>query len=194
MVSLTIDENNKKVIECLELNIQETLLLKTLEEFYNNKKHFDILESIVNGSNLISRRTIEYFVTKYSNIENINYILNTNDKNLKFNVYSSYKDQLKCHKKKYFDPFGRGDRIPFFSNDTCIITTIGQLNFYRWFISKQIYQYCLTNHSHIQESLLSNFNKQKKKNSHKKCHTYYKNDIIKARYNAPINLSVSFDI
>ena len=46
------------------------------------------------------------------------------------------KNQLKAYSKKYFDPFGRGDRIPFFSNNTCIITTIGQLNFYKWFIEK----------------------------------------------------------
>ena len=72
---------------------------------------------------------------------NIYYDLVNKDAVNKFTVHSSYKDQLKAHRKKYFDQFGRGDRIPFFSKDNYIITTIGQLNFYRWFFSKKIYTY-----------------------------------------------------
>jgi hypothetical protein len=194
MVGLTINENNNKVIEFLNLNIQETILLRSVENYFTDKNNFYILKTIVNGSNTISRRTIEYFVTKYSNIKNTTYLIENNDKKIKFNVYSSYKDKLKCHKKKYFDPFGRGDRIPFFSNDTCIITTIGQLNFYKWFITNDIYIYCLNNHDEIQSSLLENFNKNKKKSNKKKQFSYYENNIVKNQYNTPINLSVTFDV
>jgi hypothetical protein len=75
---------------------------------------------------------------------------------------------LKAHKKKYFDPFGRGDRIPFFANNDCVITTIGQLNFYRWFFTKKIYDYCLTNYNIIQTELLSNKNVKKRQKSFNK--------------------------
>ena len=195
MVSLTIDNENDIVIKTFNLNIQEVMLLKQQEEFFSNKFYFNILQTIVDGSNLISRRTIEYFVTKYSNLKNTTFFIENEQQKIKFNVYSSYKDKLKCHKKKYFDPFGRGDRIPFFSNNTCIITTIGQLNFYKWFISKDIYKYCVENHEEIQTSLLQNFNKNKKKDSKKKKQNYYKTPIIiKNQYNAPINLCVSFDV
>ena len=193
MVGLTIDENNNKVIKTLNLNIQETIILKAVEE-YNNKNNFNILQTIVEGNNVISRRTIEYFVTKYSNIKNTTYFIENLNKKIKFNVYSSYKDKLKCHKKKYFDPFGRGDRIPFFSNNTCIITTVGQLNFYKWFITNNIYKYCLDNHKEIQDSLLQNFNKNKKKSSKKNYNSYYKNNIVRNQYKIPINLSVTFDV
>ena len=194
MVALTIDENNNKVVQSLNLNIQETIILKSVEEYFNNNDNFMILKTIVDGSNVISRRTIEYFVTKYSNLKNTTYLLERDNKKIKFNVYSSYKDKLKCHKKKYFDPFGRGDRIPFFSNNTCIITTVGQLNFYKWFITNNIYKYCFDNHNEIQESLLENFNKNKKKSSKKTNYSYYKSNIVKNQYNAPVNLSVTFDI
>lgn len=196
MVYLTIEKDNSTVIEHFNFNVQETMLLKSLEAFFIKTDNFSILETIINGTNLISRRTIEYFVTKYSNINNVTYYLNNNNKKIKFNVYSSYKDKLKCHKKKYFDPFGRGDRIPFFSNSNCIITTIGQLNFYRWFIVNDIYKYCLDYHDIIQKSLLINFNKNKKKISKKVNSTsYFKNTlVIENQYNEPINLSVSFDI
>lgn len=194
MVGLTIDENNNKVIQELNLNIQEIIILKGVEEFFSNKNNFNILQTIVNGNNTISRRTIEYFVTKYSNIKNTTYFIENLSKRIKFNVYSSYKDKLKCHKKKYFDPFGRGDRIPFFSNNTCIITTIGQLNFYKWFIINDIYKYCLDNHKEIQDSLLQNFTKNKKKSNKKNYNLYYKNNIVKNQYKMPVNLSVTFDV
>ena len=194
MVALTIDENNNKVIQELNLNIQETIILRSVEEYFSDENNFNILKTIIDGNNDISRRTIEYFVTKYSNLKNTTYFIENLNKKVKFNVYSSYKDKLKCHKKKYFDPFGRGDRIPFFSNDTCIITTVGQLNFYKWFITNDIYKYCLDNHKEIQESLLQNFSKIKKKSSKKNYNLYYKNNIIKNQYKAPINLSVTFDV
>ena len=194
MVRLTTDENNCKVIHYLNLNIQEIIILKSVEDYFSNKNNFYILKTIIEGTNIISRRTIEYLVTKYSNIKNITYIVENNTKKIKFNIYSSYKDKLKCYKKKYFDPFGRGDRIPFFSNETCIITTVGQLNFYKWFITNNIYQYCVNNHTKIQTSLLENFNKSKKKSSKKKHYINYNNNIINNQYNIPINLSVTFDV
>jgi hypothetical protein len=194
MVGLTIDENNNRVIQELNLNIQETIILKAVEEYFSNEINFNILQTIIDGNNIISRRTIEYFVTKYSNIKNTTYLIENLNKKIKFNVYSSYKDKLKCYKKKYFDPFGRGDRIPFFSNKTCIITTVGQLNFYKWFISNDIYKYCLDNHKEIQDSLLLNFSKTKKKSIKKNYNIYYKNNIINNQYKAPVNLSVTFDV
>ena len=133
-----INENNF-IEKHFDLTTQELMLLKSLKIFYSNQDIFNLLISIINGNNFISRRTIEYFVTNYSFINNTNYILNVKGDNTNFFVHSSYKNQLKAYKKKYFDPFGRGIRIPFFSKDSCIITTIGQLNFYKWFFSKNIY-------------------------------------------------------
>ncbi len=157
----------------LNLTAQEILLLNSLEEFYQNKYYFDLLSIIIDGNitddtKIISRRTFEYFVTNYSAKHNISYELE--EKNIKtmFIVHSSYKDQLKAHKKKYFDPFGRGDRIPFFAHNNCIITTIGQLNFYKWFFTKKIYEYCVNNYTKIQNELLSNKNVKKRSTSHHK--------------------------
>ena len=48
--------------------------------------------------------------------------------------------------KKYFDPFSRGERIPWFGNDYCVITTIAQLNFFKWFISLGIQEYIEKNY------------------------------------------------
>jgi hypothetical protein len=191
--------DNSSVYKQLNLTSQEVLLLKSLEEFYNNNEYFNLLLDIIEGTSTISRRTFEYFVTKYSMNHNISYDIE--EKGLKhiFIVHSSYKDQLKAHKKKYFDPFGRGDRIPFFSNNDCIITTIGQLNFYRWFFTKNIYNYCVNNYNIIQSELLSNKNVKKRSryNLKKKRTTSCKKQInyIKIEYTSDTNndIVVSFD-
>uniref|UniRef100_A0A6C0J6B9 Uncharacterized protein n=1 Tax=viral metagenome TaxID=1070528 RepID=A0A6C0J6B9_9ZZZZ len=195
-----MDDNNNKIIEHLELTTQELTLLKSLKKFYNNKKDFETLNTIINGQNYISRRTIEYFVTNYALYNKIYY--NIEEKGIvnKFYVHTSYKDQLKAHKKKYFDPFGRGIRIPFFLDDMCIITTIGQLNFYRWFFSKKIYDYSLENYNIIQSSLLScKKNIKKKKVAINMCNI--KKNKLKYDYKPKINntnnngnIIVSFDI
>lgn len=197
MVSDTIDINNEKVINNLDLNIQETILFKSLENFYQDKQNYKILLSIVEGDDLVSRRTIEYFVTKYSYLNNISYdLIDCNNNKTKFEVYSSYKNKLKSHKKKYFDPFGRGDRIPFFTLNNCIITTIGQLNFYKWFISNNIYEYCYNNYDKIQKSLIqkSSIAKKRNKKNNKPNNILMNNHIIQSYDYSSNSLSVSFDL
>lgn len=49
-----------------------------------------------------------------------------------------------------FDPFCRKKRIPFYYGDNkCIITTIGQLNFFRWAIENNILHYVIDNIENI---------------------------------------------
>ena len=190
---------NDKVIENLELTSQELMLLKSLKEFYENEEFYNKLNTIIEGTNYISRRTIEYFVTNYAMINKTSYNLEEKGNMIKFYVHTSYKDQLKAHRKKYFDPFGRGIRIPFFSNNNCIITTIGQLNFYRWFFSKKIYDYCLENYNVIQSCLLNSKTNIKKKSTITKSKTIRK-EIVKYDYvknntkNSDGNIVVSFEL
>ncbi len=185
---------NKRVIEELKFSSYETILFKSLEDYYNNNlKNLNILSEIIEGTNTISRRTIEYFVTNYSLDNIITFDIKHNNITKKINVYTSYKDQLKAHKKRYFDPFGRGTRVPFFINDICLITTIGQLNFYRWFFSTKIYDYCLNNYNIIQGSLLKKkktVNKKKTLKQVKQSYTDYvqskkllKNDTFTVSFN-----------
>jgi hypothetical protein len=160
--------DNGVVYKKLNLTSQEILLLKSLEEFYHDNPFFNLLVEIIDGTSMISRRTFEYFVTKYSHNHNVSYEIEEKGIKQNFIVHSSYKDQLKAHKKKYFDPVGRGERIPFFANNDCVITTIGQLNFYRWFFTKKIFDYCLNNYNAIQNELLSNKNIKKRAKSFNK--------------------------
>jgi len=120
---------------------KQELLIHTLQTFYkkNNdgKMNYDILLDILDPKNIISLRTIDWFVTNYSKKY---YIILNEEK--RFVVFLDYKSQLKAYSKKYFDPFCRRDRIEF---NVCdkekIETTVGQLNFFRWIIQNNILGY-----------------------------------------------------
>jgi hypothetical protein len=117
------------------------ILLPSLYSFYSENNHIDIILPIILGNSKISIRILDWFVTNYSKMFQIEYYLQ--DDKL-FNVYLDYKSQLKGYKKKLFDPFCRKKRIPFYYdliNNKYIVSTIGQLNFFKWAISKKILNY-----------------------------------------------------
>ena len=144
---------NKEVISIIGLTQQELILMKPFEVFNKNYINENILYNILNSESIISIRLIDYFITKYA--KNNKIVINIIENNIEtpINVFLSYKQQLKIYKKKYFDPFSRGNRIPYFMDNSCIITTIGQLNFFKWFFSKKIYEYIIINKKIIETSM-----------------------------------------
>jgi len=123
------------------------VILPSLYKFYSNDKNINTLIPIISGYSQLSIRVLDWFVTNYAKRYNIIYML-PNSSHL--NVHLSYKSQLKGYKKKMFDPFCRKKRIPFYYGDNkCIITTIGQLNFFRWAIENNILHYVIDNIENI---------------------------------------------
>ena len=149
---------NKKILKDIRITSQEQMLLKCMDQFYSTKENANKLVDLINGQ--ISIRLVDFFVTNYSKKNRVSYqIEEDEDTKVTFNVHSSYKSQLKAWNKKHFDPFSRGDRIPFFLEDDCLITTIGQLNFFKWFISNNVFQYVESSISNIENEM----NKNKKR-------------------------------
>ena len=152
------------ILSTIQISSQENILLTNIEKFYkSNRKQAKDVINIIRGHSIISMRLIDFFVTNYSKKYRINYKIKLNNTEEIFNVYSSYKSQLKAYNKKYFDPFSRGNRIPFFFNDDCIITTIGQLNFFKWFFQYKVNEYIVKNMAKIEEDLIETKNNLKKK-------------------------------
>ena len=176
---------NNEVYNNIYFTTQELFILKSFEIFYN-ENNFIIFIKILKSTSL-SIRLIDYFITKYS--KNNKIIIKNN-----FNIFNSYKQQLKLFQKKYFDPFSRGERIPFFINNNYIITTIGQLNFFKWFIYNNIHNYVINNYLIIEKDMINN-NKNKKTNINKekiKKIKIYKN--INQTFNININYKSSNNI
>jgi hypothetical protein len=174
---------NQEVFKNIQVTSQENMIIKSLEKFYEEEQNINLFIPIINSESRVSIRLIDHFVTKYSKNNKINYKLKENEVEQTFNVHTSYKQQLKAFQKKHFDPFSRGDRIPYFVGDNCVITTIGQLNFFKWFISKKVYDYIKINQDTIEDDM-----NKKNKNDKKKIK---KETKIKKFMKAPLNSSSS---
>jgi hypothetical protein len=170
-------ELNSKIHKMIQISSQENMLLKFIENFYVNLKNtYDFL-SIINSESKISIRLIDYFVTKYSKKNKVYYKLNENNNQTLFYVFQSYKQQLKAFQKKNFDPFARGIRIPYFLQNVALITTIGQLNFFKWFISKDILNYVKNNKNIIEYDMNKNKKNKVEPKIKKSLKSYKKNEM-----------------
>ncbi len=81
---------------------------------------------------------IEYFITNYSKKYEIIIKRSNNDF---FYINDEYKNQLKSFNKKFFDPYKRNNKFELEHNKQIIITTVGQMNFFKWAIENQIIDY-----------------------------------------------------
>lgn len=185
MEVLTPLKENSIQTDLTKLTSKKELLINKLLEFYSNPKYLDIFIKIVDQGTMISLRLFDWFSTNYSKYNRI-YINN-------IDIHSDYKDQLKGYKKEFFDPFCRRQRIfimannckirepnevdkvnlsykyidnheKYLSDQDGIVTTVGQLNFFKWCIKKNIINYILKNLTSIEKSMLdvSSYKKGKK--------------------------------
>lgn len=133
------------------------LLMVSLSKFYNTKSNISKVIPIIEGQYHISLRLIDWFVTNYSKKHNTVITKEKHNNIIHFNVYLSYRSQLKAYSKQQFDPFRRRDRITFIYDDDnkSIETTIGQLNFFRWVLQNDILEYINTNLTEIESDMIS---------------------------------------
>lgn len=155
-----MDKNKKKIAD------SKDLLMASLSKFYNSKNHIHTVLPIIEGNSSVSLRLIDWFVTNYSKKNNIVITKQINNNIMHFNVYLSYRSQLKAYSKQLFDPFRRRDRITFvFDNDKSLETTIGQLNFFRWVLQNDILTYINANAATIEKDMIkTQRDNQSKKN------------------------------
>ncbi len=154
--SILVDENMSmsNIITIKEFKAKELMHYKKLDNFFNEstKEECQMMVDIINGNHLISLRFLDWFVTRYCYLYKLS--INVENKYIKqkdFNINISYKAQLKSFKKKYFDPFRRKKKF-FYQcekNELVILTTLGQLNFFRWALSYDIIKYTEENYRTI---------------------------------------------
>jgi hypothetical protein len=123
-----------------------------LQEFYNAPGNLEKLLPILQGTSPVSLRLVDYFVTNYA--KKMNTSFPTSGKH--FLVYFNYKRELNAYSKKLFDPFCRRERILFQARGMeQFVTTVGQLNFFRWFLEKNILEFVLANKETIEKDMNS---------------------------------------
>lgn len=173
---------------------REEAILNSLLRFYNqDPQYLNILAAISKQKTIISLREMDYTVTNYSNNNKIVYRLK--DGTL-FNMYLDYKGQLRGYSKRNFDPFCRRQRIyldfetktPQFLDDKDIdkyktkedglVTTIGQLAFFRWAILNEVVDFCFNNKEKI-DAEMEKIDKKKNTKQSKKELAIAKKEVIK---------------
>jgi hypothetical protein len=144
---------------------QNELLLNNLMDFYKDEKYLTRMLKIITGESKISLRIVDWFSTNYAKKYYTLYVINDpNCQTRRFKVYFDYKLKLKAYSKKRFDPFCRWERISIpYKNDTCIETTIGQLNFFKWAIENKVIEYIEENYETIEKDMNSRNSTSKRK-------------------------------
>ena len=169
--------------------LKNNVLFCALQKFYDQCPSDDkqMFLDIINGKSKMSLRIIDWFITNYTKKFNIIYYLPKKKRSVKrrmspknnyyesshldqassvdrFIVYLRYRSQLKSYNKANFDPFCRNDRITGWGDDGDIVTTIGQLNFFRWAIENRVLEYINNNLEDIEIDMNTNIKKNLKKN------------------------------
>jgi hypothetical protein len=167
------------------LHSKQELLLCSLIDFFSDENNKKIIVPIVKQETAISLRLLDWLITNYSKKFNVFYEIGTvktedgyipSSKN--FNLWLDYKNQLKAYSKKIFDPFSRRQRI-FFDTElnkvflikseeyesyneksNGILTTIGQLNFFKWAIVNKVIDYAFSHLEEIESDMLSSADKR----------------------------------
>jgi hypothetical protein len=131
------------------------LLMAALAKFFSNKVCIHRIIPVIDGKSEISLRLIDWFVTNYSKKHGTIMTREVHHNIVHFNVYLSYRAQLKAYSKQQFDPFRRRDRISFYyEKNKFLETTIGQLNFFRWVIENNILDYIEKNIECIEKDMI----------------------------------------
>ena len=139
------------------------LLMTSLSKFYLDEKNINILIPIVNGLSKISLRVLDWFVTNFCKKHNTVIHYQKDGKPNKLIVHLDYKNQLKAYSKKQFDPFCRRERINFiYGKGNELLTTVGQLNFFRWAIEYHVLDY-INDNLDIIEADMNNRNSTSKR-------------------------------
>ena len=131
-----------EIRKCSTVLSKIDLLMTSLSKFYLDEKNINILIPIVNGLSKISLRVLDWFVTNFCKKHNTVIHYHRDGKAQKLIVHLDYKNQLKAYSKKQFDPFCRRERINFiYGKGNELLTTVGQLNFFRWAIEHHVLDY-----------------------------------------------------
>lgn len=185
----SIDVRSKK------LQLKKDCLVPELERFYSVKKNLDILVPIIREQTKLSIRALDWLVTNYSKggknrprvmyeipAEKYSSCVFSNRNTVPFFLYDHYKNTLSAYRKKMFDPFRRNERVYLhlqtskiinhdefikgnLSENDYLITTIPQLNFFKWAIKYRVIDYAFKHLTDIDRHMCEYSGKKNNKNN-----------------------------
>jgi len=162
----TISENTVSISNKSNVISKIDLLMTSLSKFYADEKNINLILPIVQGYSKISLRVLDWFVTNYCKKHNTVIHYEKDNRTQKMIVHLDYKNQLKAYSKRNFDPFCRRERINFIYGKGCeLLTTVGQLNFFRWAIENNIIEFTGNHLDEIEYDMNSSLRSDGKKST-----------------------------
>jgi hypothetical protein len=145
----------RTLIDPSQLNPKHRELFKSLDDFFTEEHLRDIMIPIQTQQRPVRLRTLEYLITAYArpDVHNVEY-LRTPEDNFPWKLYRNYQDLLEYNNKRTFDPFRRGQKFPFRKGSTEVVTTVAQLNFFRWAIQNKVIDWALMHAQEINTEML----------------------------------------
>lgn len=163
-----------RTIEIASVSKTSRALLRRLELFFSVPMHMSKVVPFLKGTANMSLRFIQWFINVYTARHDVDWLVPNEDEdawcnNMYFNVGVNYQMQLATLRKKRFDFFGRkwrkearagtdgsaevvyvyhGIRL-YYQDDKYVVTTLGQLNFFAWFIEKGVLDWVVANHERL---------------------------------------------
>jgi hypothetical protein len=187
--------NERSGTQKSRVQCRQDFIVQCLQSFYNEPGNLEKVVPILKGESPISLRLVDWFITNYAKKNNTSYIMGTKQ----FLVHFNYKRELKAYSKKLFDPFCRRERIMFETKGIePIITTVGQLNFFRWAIEKKIIDFIVENRESIEgdmnSSIKEHYSKEGKKlMSGRRQRTELSRSAMKVVNQHEVSVVVNFD-
>jgi len=147
----------------------ESSMMPSLLEFFGKQDHFSILQEFITSNksrdNKLSIGLLDWFNVNYAPEYNIEYI--KNEKNIL--VWQSYNSALSGYSKALFDPFARGSKrgktINIANDTVTVVTTLCQLNYFRWAIKNGVIDYVKANVDKIYTDMLERSNRGGKRST-----------------------------
>lgn len=144
-----------KIIERGELTEKQRELLASLDLFFTEEILRDIVIPVKKQRWTISLRSLDHLVTSFARPDshNVEFYRSAEDQ-FPWNLYESYQKNLKYGGgKNMMDPFCRGPRIRYQKGDTEVLTTVAQLNFFRWAIMNKVLDWAVEHAAAIQADI-----------------------------------------
>ena len=156
---------------------KEELLLSSLLKWFSNPNNFSIFLPIVSGKTTISLRILDWFATNYSkNI--IHSLKRTYFLTIRINLKGLVKNNLTLFVgEREFLKYEKENGVYNFEieqvenledyeeREDGILTTVGQLNFFKWCIRENIIEYVFNNIKDIEKDMIETVNKRNKKDN-----------------------------
>lgn len=136
-----VDDTEKKVIaldgvllDALEDRKAQSLATSCVNWFNQHPDELGYFMKTLRRQTGVSLRVLDYFITNYSRRHRMTVMYH----GLPLDLNNDYKRHLLIHTKRLFDAFARRSRIQLRFDTEQLSTTVGQLNFFRWLLERNV--------------------------------------------------------